>query len=317
MLNPNLEQELEALAGCLTNADLYREPLSFLSLEPDRRLSGIIVVDIDGTLDDEEGNLNEDALFTLRLLRDLGVTIVLSTSRSRDNTTEVLSRLSQPVLPDEARTNWEPRLYACVDRGAIGLEVTETRSGGSFTVREIFRHVIPSSKLLYNFLRGKQAQGDLPNHPLRDEETDPVKMVLKTKLPPADAETSRLTDEALQRVKAMESEAGAAGIPWDQIRIEATRTAVVITSMEAGKDVSTGKILRILRAQGVKGPAAGLGDKQDEFASVVPTINVNAEKKDAFEGFSVLGDVVPHIPPGGERTAFYLRCLTGNGYFDT
>jgi hypothetical protein len=69
-------------------------------------------------------------------------------------------------------------------------------------------------------------------------------------------------------------------IDWDLIRMKAARTTVDFVHRDSGKTISTEFLLKEL--SGLDGPVMGFGDLGDEFASVVPTVNVNQEKPNEF-----------------------------------
>ena len=309
----DLDQSLSILAGHMPE---MRSPslvdLRFFHHHVTEHISGIAVVDIDGTLDNGKGRMVEQAILALRQFRDLGGKIIVSTSRSFSNSRSVLASLSRPTVEGLAIPFPHPCLYAGLDRGALGVEVkTVADDDDSFEYLEMFRHVVPSWQAVQEFLG--QNEHRFPGYEARESKPDPVKMVLKTSDDPSDPDTGVRTKGVFDEVLALRGDYP--DIAWDGIRIEATRTAVLFTSIQAGKDKSVSELIRRLREQGVQGPAVGFGDSQDEFASVVPTINVNAEDEHAFDGFSVLGDEIPGLAPGGERTAFYLRYLTITGFF--
>lgn len=69
-------------------------------------------------------------------------------------------------------------------------------------------------------------------------------------------------------------------IHWANIAIKAARTTVDFVHADSGKAVSVPWLLR--EVAGFAGPVIGFGDLGDEFASVVPTINVNQKDPNAF-----------------------------------
>ena len=69
-------------------------------------------------------------------------------------------------------------------------------------------------------------------------------------------------------------------IDWKNIRIKAARTTVDFVHAESGKAVSIPWLLN--EVEGFSGPIIGFGDLGDEFATVVPTINVNRYDPNAF-----------------------------------
>jgi hypothetical protein len=69
-------------------------------------------------------------------------------------------------------------------------------------------------------------------------------------------------------------------IDWTQTELKAARTTVDFVHKESGKSMSTDFLLT--EVAGLDGPVIGIGDLGDEFASVVPTINVNQLKPNEY-----------------------------------
>jgi len=69
-------------------------------------------------------------------------------------------------------------------------------------------------------------------------------------------------------------------IDWSKIALKAARTTVDFVHRDSGKTISTQFLLQ--EVAGLDGPVLGFGDLGDEFASVVPTINVNQKKPNEF-----------------------------------
>lgn len=69
-------------------------------------------------------------------------------------------------------------------------------------------------------------------------------------------------------------------INWEKIGVKAARTTIDFIHSDSGKTVSVEWVLREL--DGLGGPVLGFGDLGDEFAKVIPTINVNKKKPNEF-----------------------------------
>lgn len=69
-------------------------------------------------------------------------------------------------------------------------------------------------------------------------------------------------------------------IHWQDIALKAARTTIDFVHASSGKRFSSGWILREFGS--LQGPVLGFGDLGDEFAEVVPTINVNQLRPNEF-----------------------------------
>ncbi|MBI4226000.1 hypothetical protein HY612_02700 [Candidatus Roizmanbacteria bacterium] len=69
-------------------------------------------------------------------------------------------------------------------------------------------------------------------------------------------------------------------IEWKKIAIKAARTTIDFVNSDSGKVPSIQWVLT--EVSGLHGPVFGFGDLGDEFASVVPTFNVNTQDPNSF-----------------------------------
>lgn len=69
-------------------------------------------------------------------------------------------------------------------------------------------------------------------------------------------------------------------INWKRIAVKAARTTIDLVHADSGKTFSVAWVLQEIA--GLSGPVLGFGDLGDEFAKVIPTINVNQEKPNEF-----------------------------------
>jgi hypothetical protein len=69
-------------------------------------------------------------------------------------------------------------------------------------------------------------------------------------------------------------------VDWEHIAMKAARTTIDFVHSDSGKKHSTEWMIREFGS--LEGPVLGFGDLGDEFAKVVPTINVNRNKPNEF-----------------------------------
>lgn len=69
-------------------------------------------------------------------------------------------------------------------------------------------------------------------------------------------------------------------IDWTRIAVKAARTTIDLVHGDSGKTFSVAWVLQEIA--GLSGPVLGFGDLGDEFAKVVPTINVNQLRPNEF-----------------------------------
>lgn len=97
-------------------------------------------------------------------------------------------------------------------------------------------------------------------------------------------------------------------INWDKIQLKAARTTVDFVHADSGKTISVAWVLQELA--GLHGPVIGFGDLGDEFAKVVPTINVNKEKPNEFRRRSM---PAMELTGGWELSKKGAYVITGEG----
>ena len=302
------------------------------------RISGGFVLDVDGTLNDPSITKEDDPEW-LELVPDAlafpadvlkrGGGVIISTTRRLSKIGDVIEGVLGEIakLPtggvydsfDDACS----RLLIGAQRGAeeVSLKgVTDSARGFQWEYDVLERFPVAHPKRVYDLLVGVRHTCPTGHDISRVDEMlnfkagqEPVKITYKNR---GNAESSQVQDAtatAFDRVKdAVAADDVLCNAP---IRVERTRSAVVIVSADAGKDKSVLRLLSHMRTKGIAGRWVGFGDKEDEFASIVPTINVSASK-DSFKGVPVLWDPIPNTQPGGATAAHYMRRLVDGGFFD-
>lgn len=245
---------------------------------------GTLILDVDGTLTVPGHNykIDTDALFVLGQFLQGGGNIDFCTGATRGRLERtvltpfynLLSELHDPASINELFK----RVVLQPENGSALLLARGTRfveNEIAFDWYKIHELHVPDkdklktvlrNKVLPNYKRSYLVAEDYPFPQYRRDYMVSVKDVGDTRNFKAmmEREIARLNPQ----------------VDWGNIAIKAARTTVDFFHAESGKATSVPWLLQ--EVVGFSGPVYGFGDLGDEFASVVPTFNVNQQDPNAF-----------------------------------
>ena len=258
--------------------------LSGLQSPPRGPIVGTLVVDIDGTITrpGSKYEVDERAIAVLaRFLADGGNIVFCTGATTGRIERTVLSRLHAHLnLLDHGlnASKFFENVFVMPENGSALLlrkDIMVQENELFFDWYRIHELHVPDKRRLQRFLADEM----LAQYPkaliIADDTAGPFRRDYIVSLARLPEGTPRKVISYIERAQGRYPQ-----IDWQQIRMKAARTTVDFVHAASGKTISVRWLLNEL--QGLAGPVLGFGDLGDEFAKVVPTINVNKHKPNEF-----------------------------------
>ena len=244
---------------------------------------GTLILDVDGTLTEPENDykINNDVLEALAEFNCKGGDLIFCTGATlgrieRSVLEKLYSMLFVKAGEEKAKTNFK-NIYILPENGSallLNKKVSVVENELEFDWYKIHELHVPNKKELATAIQeelvpkyeGSSIVGDFTKGYSRRE------YILSLKgLKDALEVKEHLEGDFKKRYPEFD---------WDNIRLKAARTTIDFVHADSGKTYSVAWCLKEL--SGLKGPVIGFGDLGDEFAKVVPTINVNTKDPNSF-----------------------------------
>jgi len=244
---------------------------------------GTLVLDLDGTLTRPGSDyaVDEKAIDVLGEFLSRGGNLIICTGATcgrieRTFLRPLYSKLDQSRGAVESEQLFQ-HVYVMPENGSallLSKGVSVTESEPYFAWHRLHELHVPDKRLLREIInkeliplyKGSEVVGDFTEGPSRREYILSFKGLKDAK--------------KVQQYIEKEIVPGNPEVNWDKIRIKAARTTIDFVHADSGKTISVAWVLE--NVAGLGGPVIGFGDLGDEFAKVVPTVNVNNNRPNTF-----------------------------------
>jgi len=265
-------------------SDFRWEVKPIQSKVPEGDIHGVLFLDVDGTLT-RPGSMyaiDNEPLDVLTKFIHGGGTCIFNTGATlgrleRTVFTRLFFRLDDLTSMEEAKKMFQERVIAAPENGSavcLSTDVRIVENELNFRWRVIHSMEVPTKQKLREVIQRELVPlfensvvvGDAP------EDENPRQYILSWK---------GITD-TLKQVKMIQEQIipKHPEVDWARIAMKAARKTIDFVHINSGKKDSTIWMLRELGS--LEGPVLGFGDLGDEFAQVVPTVNVNRGKPNEF-----------------------------------
>jgi len=244
--------------------------------------NGTLVLDVDGclTVESKDYAIDQEVLDTLADVLKNGGNLIFNTGATRRRIERtVLAPLFDRLDDGGMHTANEifSRVILMPENGSAILlkkEITVEENELNFKWYRIHELHVPQKDRLRNLIEQELLHlyphayiaGNLPDDPSQREYILSLKKVTDTLALKEKIETTIVPNNP--------------EIDWNRISIKAARTTIDFIHRDSGKTLSVIWILKEL--SGLSGPVLGFGDLGDEFAKVIPTLNVNKGRPNEF-----------------------------------
>ena len=271
--------------------EIHRRPPASDRRIPPKDITGVVVADVDGTLT-VPGNkykIDQRAVAAFAKFVVGGGRVVFSTGATlgrieRTVLTPLFHNIEELVGPGRG-VELLPRLFVMPENGSAFLifkRLVIVECEPRFEWHRLHTLHVPDKDQLRTWLEhevvprfpGSRVWSDYPQ-----DEAPRDYIVSLTRLP--EGLPKELVKEFQSKIdKGCSSESLMYGIDWANVHMKAARTTVDFVNADSGKTISVRWVLK--QFDDFEGPVIGLGDLGDEFAKVIPTINVNKGKPNEF-----------------------------------
>lgn len=275
---------------------VWEIPLSQKELKEsrDKKIRGTLVLDIDGTLTkpDDPYDIEDEAIDVLSEFLQEGGNLVFCTGATlgrieRSVLTPLYREIKNTSGHEEANRLFE-RVIVMPENGSallLNTEVFIEENELKFRWYRIHELHVPDKEELRGVIETELVPlrpesyiaGDHPEDRGQRDYILSWKNVCDLNLPPGSKQPT--TRELIEFIK-REVSPKHPEINWEEILMWPARTTIDFVNIDSGKTISVVWMLKELA--GLAGPVLGFGDLGDEFANVVPTINVNKKRPNEF-----------------------------------
>lgn len=248
-----------------------------------KNIKGTLVLDVDGTLTvpDRKEVIDAEAIDVLADFLRLGGNLIFCTGATlsrieRTVLTPIFSRIDS-LMSTQAANRLFDSIFVMPENGSallIKKDITVVENELSYDWHRIHELYTPDREKLRSVIENDlmpQHQGSfIAGNQVGDSVSRDYILSWK-----GVSDTLALVEYIEKEIKPNHPE-----INWEQIQLKAARTTIDFVDIDSGKTISVAWVLKELA--GLGGPVVGFGDLGDEFATVVPTINVNKRDPNVF-----------------------------------
>jgi hypothetical protein len=271
------------------------------SIAPEKRISGVAVLDLDGTLTTGllDHKPDKAALSVVTKFVEEGGQIILDSGATRGRMERtylapIIANLEDMNYSQEVLTQiMKERVFLIPEAGSAVLAINNMSMNlgeWQFSYFPFFQAPCPSKdgirKLLNRLIASPEYRetyiaGDYPN-----DQEDREYMMSWRKLQDPHKARKLILDIREGKIPIPPSQRGEGDlfdpsqIDWDNIEVREARTTVDFLHKDAQKHIALSRFMQAYK--GLKGPIIGFSDWGDAFAKIVPTINVNPQNPNIF-----------------------------------
>jgi hypothetical protein len=247
-------------------------------------IHGVLFLDVDGTLT-RSGSMyaiDEEPLDVITQFIHRGGTTIFNTGATlgrleRTVFNPIFCRLDGLTSVETAKKKFQERVIAAPENGSavcLNTDVRIVENELNFRWQVLHALEVPTKRQLRDVIQNELVPlfesslvvGNAPG----DE--NPRKYILSWK---GITDTLKQVDMIQKKIIPNHSE-----VDWAHIAMKAARTTIDFVHSDSGKKNSTEWMLQEFGS--LEGPVLGFGDLGDEFAKVIPTVNVNRNKPNEF-----------------------------------
>jgi hypothetical protein len=248
-----------------------------------KNIQGTLVLDVDGTLTvpDKKEVIDAEVIDVLADFLSLGGNLIFCTGATlsrieRTVLTPIFSRINS-LMSTQAANQLFDSVFVMPENGSallIKKDTTVVENERSYDWHRIHELYTPDREKLRSVIENDLMPQHQGSFIAGSQVGDSVSRdyILSWK---GVSDTLALVEYIEKEIKPNHPE-----INWEQIQLKAARTTIDFVDIDSGKTISVAWVLKELA--GLRGPVIGFGDLGDEFATVVPTINVNKRDPNVF-----------------------------------